>query len=175
MNAVDYPEIQFLSVRRFKGAFFLDAPDMMTLFWIKHVESADWFCPDKECVVSIVLDTLFQVKAFHLVAIGTLNQVVFEPREILRPAVAVSGTKCLVLHNHPSGDASPSDDDVLITWRLIRAGQILGIPMVDHVVIGDNCHYSFREKRPDLFGSSSQRDACWEEKNCSRSLSALNI
>jgi hypothetical protein len=44
MNAVEYPEIQF------KGAFFLDAPDMMTLFWIKHVESADWFCPDKECV-----------------------------------------------------------------------------------------------------------------------------
>ena len=54
-------------------------------------------------MVSIVLDTLFQVKAFHLVAIGTLNQVVFEPREILRPAVAVSGAKCLVLHNHPGG------------------------------------------------------------------------
>jgi RadC-like JAB domain len=59
--------------------------------------------------------------------------------------------------------------------RLIRAGEILGIQIVDHVIIGDNCYYSFRERRPDLFGSSSQRDACLEEKNCSRSLSPLNI
>jgi proteasome lid subunit RPN8/RPN11 len=125
----------------------------MTLFWTKHVESAAWFCPDKECVVSIVLDTLFQVKAFHLVAIGSVNQVLFEPREILRPAVAVSEANCVVLHNHPSGDATPSNDDILITWRLIRAGQILGVTIVDHVIIGENCHYSFRENQPDLFGS----------------------
>ena len=116
----------------------------MTLFWTKDVESAAWFCPDKECVVSIVLDTLFQVKAFHLVAIGSVNQVLFEPREILRPAVAVSEANCVVLHNHPSGDATPSNDDILITWRLIRAGQILGVTIVDHVI--SNCPYLFREK-----------------------------
>jgi len=163
---VDYSEIQFFSVRRFKGAFFIDAPEMMTLFWTKHVESAAWFCPDKECVVSIVLDILFQVKAFHLVAIGSVKEVLFEPREILRPAVALSGANCVVLHNHPRGDATPSHDDVLITWRLIRAGQILGIPIVDHVIIGENCHYSFRENQPDLFGSTRQQDACSEEQHC---------
>jgi hypothetical protein len=55
----------------------MDVPDAMKLFWTIHVESAAWFCSDKECVVSIVLDTQFKVKAFHLVAIGWLSQVLF--------------------------------------------------------------------------------------------------
>ena len=125
---------------------FYRRPGADDAFWTKDVESAAWFCPDKECVVSIVLDTLFQFKAFHLVAIGSVNQVLFEPREILRPAIAVSGANCVVLHNHPSGDATPANDDILITWRLIRAGQILGVTIVDHVI--SNCPYLFLEKSP---------------------------
>src|ERR1700719_2972434 len=104
----------------------MDVPDAMKLFWTSHVECAAWFCADKECVVSVVLDTRFNVKAFHLVAIGSLSQVLFEPREILRPAVAVSGARFVAMHNHPSGDPRPSDEDLAITWRLVRAGQVLG-------------------------------------------------
>jgi hypothetical protein len=63
---LDYAEIHFLPVRRFKGPFFMDVPDAMKLFWTTHVECAAWFCADKECVVSIVLDACFNVKAFHL-------------------------------------------------------------------------------------------------------------
>jgi hypothetical protein len=80
----------------------MDVPDAMKLFWTTHVECAAWFRADKECVVSIVLDARFIVKAFHLVAIGTLSQVLFETREILRPAVAVSGARIVAMHNHPS-------------------------------------------------------------------------
>jgi DNA repair protein RadC len=115
-------------------------------------------------VVSIVLDTRFNVKAFHLVAIGPLSQVLFEPREILRPAVAVSGARFVAMHNHPSGDPRPSDEDLAITWRLVRAGQVLGIPLLDHVIIGAEDHYSFRAKNPDMFGCDEEGLSSDEEQ-----------
>jgi DNA repair protein RadC len=156
---MDYEDIQctgirFVAVRRFKGPFFIDEPEMMTHFWRIHVESAAWFCPEKECVVCVVVDTLFQVKAFHLVAIGTLDGVLFGPREILRPAVLVNGARVVVLHNHPSGDPLPSFEDTAVTTRLIEAGEILGIQILDHVIIGEGTEsrYSFRENQPELFG-----------------------
>jgi RadC-like JAB domain len=56
------------------------------------------------------------------------------------------------MHNHPSEDPRPSDEDLAITWRLVRAGHVLGIPLLDHVIIGADSHYSFRAEHPDMFG-----------------------
>ena len=114
--------------------------------------------------MSIVLDARFNVKAFHLVAIGSLVQVLFEPRKFLRPAVAVSGARIVAMHNHPSGDPRPSHEDLAITRRLVRAGQVMGIPLLDHVIIGAEDHYSFRAEHPDMFGCEEEGLSLEEEQ-----------
>lgn len=81
----------------------------------------------------------------HLVSVGTLDTLLVHPREVFRVAIIAGGTSAIVLmHNHPSGDATPSEGDIKVTRDLIRAGQILRIDVVDHVIIGANQHASLR-------------------------------
>jgi len=82
-----------------------------------------------------------------LVAKGTVNSVVVHPRDVFRPAVVRNASAVLVAHNHPSGDCSPSDDDRRLTWRLQEAGDLLGIPVLDHLIVGLGGNYlSLKEK-----------------------------
>lgn len=73
-----------------------------------------------------------------LVAKGTVNSVVVHPRDVFRPAVVRNATAVLVAHNHPSGDCKPSKEDRELTGRLQSAGAVLGIPLLDHLIIGRN-------------------------------------
>ena len=77
---------------------------------------------------------------------GSVNASVASPREVYIEAVRHDAVGIVLLHNHPSGDPLPSREDILLTKRLIQAGEVLSIPLVDHIVIGDNRYYSFREK-----------------------------
>ena len=77
---------------------------------------------------------------------GSVNASVASPREVFIEAVRHDAVGVVLLHNHPSGDPMPSREDILLTKRLIQAGEVLAIPLVDHIVIGDNRYYSFREK-----------------------------
>jgi len=73
--------------------------------------------------------------------------VVVHPRDVFRPAVVRNASAVLVAHNHPSGDCSPSDDDRRLTWRLQEAGDLLGIPVLDHLIVGLGGNYlSLKEK-----------------------------
>lgn len=74
---------------------------------------------------------------------GTINMSVISPREIFLEALQKGAVYIIVLHNHPSGDPSPSREDILITKRIKEAGMILGIELLDHIIIGDNCYVSF--------------------------------
>lgn len=85
-----------------------------------------------------------------LVSIGTLNGSYAHPREVFRAAVIVSAFTIILCHNHPSGDPAPSPQDFAITQRLIASGEVLGIPLQDHVILGD-MWYSFRETMPQLW------------------------
>ena len=69
------------------------------------------------------------------------------PRELFLEALQKSAVSVILLHNHPSGDPTPSKSDVLITKRVYEAGEIIGIPLLDHIIIGDNCYISFKEKK----------------------------
>lgn len=101
---------------------------------------------DCEHVVLLLLDTkCHKIKDF-VISKGTVNAALAEPREIFLKAVRYGAVNIVLLHNHPSGDVSPSNADISITKKVFQAGELLGIQLVDHIIIGDNRFFSFREK-----------------------------
>lgn len=84
----------------------------------------------------VCLNTRRHIINVHEIAVGTLDTVLVHPREVFRPAITSNAAAILVLHNHPSGDPTPSDADVRVTRDLVRAGQLLKIELLDHVILG---------------------------------------
>lgn len=91
------------------------------------------------------LDSKNRLIRSRIVSIGTLEASHAHPREIYREAAIASAAKIVLFHNHPTGDPTPSHTDVLLTRRLYNAGRIMGIELVDHIVLGNGCWYSFRD------------------------------
>ena len=94
---------------------------------------------------AVLLDTKYRVIRATVLAIGTLNTTVVQPRDVFREAALSSAAAIVVFHNHPSGDPSPSPDDVELTRRLAAAGVLMGIDLVDHIILGDARYCSFKE------------------------------
>lgn len=122
-----------------------DKPSHIREMWEKYVTSSEWYDENKEAVVVFLMNTKLKCVGFHLVSLGSLNESVAHPREIFRPAVAAAAHSIALAHNHPSGDPTPSDGDRRVTRRVREAAEIMGIHLLDHVVIGDGQHFSFRE------------------------------
>ena len=81
-----------------------------------------------------------------LLSIGTIDAALVSPREIFLQALRVGAVSFLLLHNHPSGDPAPSREDCLFTERVREAGSLMGVPLLDHIIIGDNSYVSLRER-----------------------------
>jgi len=105
---------------------------------------ADLKGAQQECFIVIALNTKNKVIEKHLISLGTLNSSLVHPREVFRPLIQSAAAACILVHNHPSGDPTPSAEDIRITKQLIGAGEIVGIKVLDHVVIGDRA-LSLRE------------------------------
>jgi DNA repair protein RadC len=90
----------------------------------------------QECVKVLLLDARNRLIKVETVSLGTLNENVIHPREVFRPAIENSAASIILVHNHPSGDAEPSDSDIEITREIMKAGEIIGIRFQDHVIIG---------------------------------------
>ena len=93
----------------------------------------------------VLLDTKHRVLRTTVLAVGTLNSTVVQPRDVFREAALGAAAAIVVFHNHPSGDPSPSPDDVELTRRLRAAGTLMGIDVVDHIILGDVQYCSFKE------------------------------
>lgn len=100
----------------------------------------------KEHLKSLLLDTKNRVLAIRTVSIGDLSSSIVHPREVYKDAVVASAASLIVAHNHPSGDPTPSAEDVAVTKRLMQAGEIMGIDLLDHIVIGDGIFVSLKER-----------------------------
>ena len=98
-----------------------------------------------EVFAILCLTTKYQVIAFHEVGRGTLDSVLVNPREVFKAALLANAAAIVATHNHPSGDPTPSPDDLDVTRRLAAAGDVLGIPLLDHIIVGDGRYYSFKE------------------------------
>ena len=100
---------------------------------------------DKERVYAVYLDSKLKIIRDEIVSIGTVDQSILEPREIIRSAITCNSSKIFVLHNHPSGDPNPSKNDIIITKKLIKACSYVSIRLMDHIILGDNIYFSFME------------------------------
>ncbi|MDU5080541.1 DNA repair protein RadC [uncultured Tissierella sp.] len=94
----------------------------------------------------LILDTKNQITKVETISIGTLNASIVHPRDVFKSALLNSANAIILTHNHPSGDPTPSNEDINITNRLIDAGNLIGIKVLDHIIIGDNRYISFKEK-----------------------------
>jgi DNA repair protein RadC len=101
--------------------------------------------PDKEIFIMLSLNTKNGVVAIRTISVGSLNANIVHPRETFRAAIFDNAAHIIVVHNHPSGDPIPSREDIEITKKLVETGNIIGITVLDHVIIGDGRHFSMKE------------------------------
>lgn len=94
----------------------------------------------------VLLDTKNNIISDSTISMGTVNASLINPREVFIHALKNSAVHMIILHNHPSGDPSPSKEDIAVTRRLIEAGELIGIKLLDHIVIGDGKYISLKEK-----------------------------
>lgn len=114
-----------------KDVYDLLAPEL------KHLQ--------KEHFVCLFLNTKNHLITQEVTSIGSLNAAIVHPREVFRAAVKRSSASLICVHNHPSGCTTPSPEDINLTKRLVEAGEIIGIELLDHVIIGGNHFYSLKE------------------------------
>lgn len=100
----------------------------------------------KEFFVALFLNTKNHITGKEVLSIGTLNASLVHPREVFRAAIRHSSASIICLHNHPSGDPTPSTEDIKITKRLVEAGNLIGIDVLDHIIIGDGRFISLKEQ-----------------------------
>lgn len=108
---------------------------------------ADFRSSKKEHFAAFYLDTQNRLIERQIISIGTLNASLVHPREVFEPAVALHAASVIVAHNHPSENTEPSGDDLAVTKRLVEAGMILGITVIDHVILAPNGFASLKDKR----------------------------
>ncbi|HBF0842101.1 TPA: DNA repair protein RadC [Clostridioides difficile] len=99
----------------------------------------------KEVFKAVLLNTKNEIISDVDISIGTLSSSLVHPREVFKEAIRRSASKIIVMHNHPSGSVEPSREDKNITSRLIKCGEIIGIEIIDHIIIGDGLYFSFKE------------------------------
>ncbi len=100
----------------------------------------------QEHFLVLLLDTKNSIISKELITVGTLNSSIVHPREVFRPAIKKSCSAMILVHNHPSGDSTPSREDIDVTRRLMKVGEVVGIEVLDHIIIGGAGYTSLREQ-----------------------------
>lgn len=101
----------------------------------------------QEHFLAVFLDTKNKIINEKTIFIGSLDRTVVHPREIYKEAIRLNASKIMVVHNHPSGDCTPSQSDILTTQRIRDVGVVVGIPLMDHIIVGNNNYFSLRENK----------------------------
>lgn len=139
---------QIIAMLKLAKALTIPSYDQFTIRTPKDV--FDFLEPElryqtKEHFICLFLNTKNRVICQDTVSIGSLNATVVHPREVFRAAIKRCSASLICAHNHPSGDSTPSTEDLILTKRLREAGEIIGIEVLDHVIIGGNRFYSLKE------------------------------
>ena len=122
-----------------------ETPDQAAEYWKLHIATHPHFNPECECLAVLLLNVRKKIKGHQIVSIGTQDTILVHPREVFRLAVTTAAHAIILMHNHPSGESQPSDADIKVTRDLIRAGQVLKIELLDHIVMGAGNRSSLRE------------------------------
>lgn len=100
---------------------------------------------DREAFYVICLDTKSKIIGVNLVSVGSLSSSLVHPREVFKAAILLNSSKIVIAHNHPSGEPRPSEQDNSLTLRLVAAGNLMGIAVLDHIVCGEDNYFSYAE------------------------------
>jgi DNA repair protein RadC len=144
-------EFKLARVREAGGSRKIESPDEAFDYWMSTVARSEWFQESKEHLVVLLLNTRRHIEGHNLVSIGTLNETLAHPREILSPVLCGAAYAFVLMHNHPSGDPSPSRADRELTRRIREGAELLQIKFLDHVIAGrasagkGEPYFSFKE------------------------------
>ena len=123
------------------GAFVCRYPDEIASYFMEEMRHME-----QEHLKVLILNTKNVLLKDVDISVGTVNASIATPREIFIEALKFRGSGIILIHNHPSGDPSPSNEDILFTKRVLEAGKLMGIPLLDHIIIGDNSYVSLKER-----------------------------
>lgn len=130
-----------LSKKRIGRHLIFQTPDRIAQYYMEDMRRLK-----REQVMLVLLDGHSQLIHDEILSIGTVNASPVSTREIFRIALQFQAVYIVILHNHPSGDATPSKQDIIITKRVMEAGELMNIPLLDHIIIGDNEFTSMKDK-----------------------------
>jgi DNA repair protein RadC len=125
----------------------IEQPEDIAKIFQDLLKLEDAIDQEKEHFYVMHLDSRQRINMVELVAIGTINQALIHPRETFRRAIAEGSFSIVIAHNHPPGDVTPSDDDLVATRKLHDAGAVLGIPVIDHIVFTVDKFFSFKRNK----------------------------
>lgn len=129
-----------MAMQSFRHGIRFDKPSTVAGYYMEQLRHLE-----VEQVILVMTDNKNRFLQDMILSKGTVNMSVLSPREIFLQAIRMQAVHILLVHNHPSGDPTPSRQDIEITWRIYEAAQILNIPLVDHIIIGDNVYTSLKE------------------------------
>ena len=126
---------------------------------------------DREMVAVINLDAKNRPLNYNIVSIGSINQSLAPIQNIMKSAILSNAASIIVMHNHPSGEATPSRADIQVTERLVEAGKLMELPMLDHIIVGEGGdeRYSFRCGHPELFEGEYRKEVLEMPKKLKKS------
>lgn len=129
-----------IAKRTAKDRMVMDSPETVAEYFMEDLRHKD-----KECFMLLSLDGKGALLSESVISMGTVNSSLASPREVFIEALKQRAVSIILLHNHPSGDPTPSQNDILVTQKMKSAGELLGITLVDHIIIGDNSYVSLNE------------------------------
>jgi len=129
-----------INITNAKSGLIINKPETIANYFMEKLRHQR-----KECVILACLDGKGQILKEILLSSGSVNMSLISPREVFLEALRNDAVNVILIHNHPSGDPSPSEADIQSTKRVLDMGQLLDVLLLDHIIIGDNCYFSFRE------------------------------
>lgn len=119
---------------------------------LKPEDVIEWFkfeygTMSQECFIALYLDTKSKLISHRVLFKGTLNESVVHPREVFKEAFLQNANSVLIAHNHPSGDCTPSKADFEVTYKMVHVAMTMGVNLIDHIIVGQNQYYSFKEHK----------------------------
>lgn len=129
-----------INITNAKSGLIINKPETIANYFMEKLRHQR-----KECVILACLDGKGQILKEILLSSGSVNMSLISPREVFLEALRNDAVNVILIHNHPSGDPSPSEADIQSTKRVFDMGQLLDVLLLDHIIIGDNCYFSFKE------------------------------
>jgi DNA repair protein RadC len=123
-----------------------DTPDMIVSYLRQRLPASPKYNGDVENLIAVHLNTRKKIIGFEVISNGTIDTLLCHPREIFKSAIVLNAASIILAHNHPSGDPTPSEADIRVTRETVRAGQLLKIEVLDHIILGHDAHTSLRER-----------------------------